>query len=393
MIQRITTNGMMTRYKTNLMKSYNNLANVSEKVTTERNFNSYAESPTRAAQAFQLRRNRWNTENQIANSKQVTHKFQQAWDCLEATYQDLGHQLAKYSALRAENDADAGGRSALGQVLQGAAESVIETMNAKYGQNFVFSGADGENVPFSWGENGEVLYRGMPVDVETPTEAEFADKANPWREITIPDPNDPAKTVKKYQGYMDILDSIENEHTFVDLGMGMQEDGGELVEASAFDTALNGADYIGYGYRTVTLNSGKEVTVPKNVISVMKMMGDIYSACSPEDGSYPEGDDFGVNGEKVTAEDMAEALEKGLEASLDDIHSNYVALDTRATFVNTNLERLESLDDSLNQQIVSIEDIDPADAITALMWAQYSYNAALRIGTNLLSQSLIDYMN
>lgn len=68
-------------------------------------------------------------------------------------------------------------------------------------------------------------------------------------------------------------------------------------------------------------------------------------------------------------------------------------LDTRATFVNTNQERLESLDDSMNEQIVSIEDIDPAEAITALMWAQYSYNAALRIGTNILSQSLIDYMN
>ncbi len=40
-----------------------------------------------------------------------------------------------------------------------------------------------------------------------------------------------------------------------------------------------------------------------------------------------------------------------------------------------------------------MEDIDPADAITTLMWAQYSYNAALRIGTQLLSQSLIDYMN
>ncbi len=100
MIQRITTNGMMNRYKTNLMKSYNTLATASERVTTERNFNSYAENPTKAAQAFQLRRNRWNVENQIANTKQVIHKFQQAWDCLDDTYQDLGVKLGKYSALQ-----------------------------------------------------------------------------------------------------------------------------------------------------------------------------------------------------------------------------------------------------------------------------------------------------
>lgn len=387
MVQRITTNGMMIRYKTNLMKSYNNLANVSEKVTTERNFNSYSESPTKAAQAFQLRRNRWNVENQIANSKQVVHKFQQAWDCLEDTYQDLGVKLGKYSALRADNDADAGGRTALGQVLMGAADSVMETMNAKYGQNFVFSGADGQTVPFSWGPNGEVLYRDMPVDVATPTEAELADTVNDWRELKNPDGS------LKYEGYIKILDSIENEHTFVDLGMGMQEDNGKLIEASAFDTALNGADYIGYGYRTVTLNNGKDVMVPKNIISIMKQMGEIYSACSPTDGSYSSEMITTADGKQVSQQDMAEALEKALEQSLDDIHSNFVALDTRATFVNTNAERLDSLDDSLNQQIVDIEDIDPADAITALMWAQYSYNAALRIGTNLLSQSLIDYMS
>lgn len=80
MVRRITTNGMMMSYKSNLMRSYNNLAGVIEKVTTHRQFNSYAESPSKASQAFQLRRSRWNVENQLANNKQVTHKFQQAWD-------------------------------------------------------------------------------------------------------------------------------------------------------------------------------------------------------------------------------------------------------------------------------------------------------------------------
>lgn len=370
MVQRITTNRMMTKYKSNLMKSYNNLAKYSERVTTERNFNSYAESPTKAAQAFQLRRNRWNVENQLANSLQVRHKFQQAWDCLEDTYQDIGVKLGKYSALRADNAADAGGRNALGEVMKGAAESVMQTMNAQYGENFIFSGADGANVAFSWSDEGKVLYRGYEVDCKDGSD--------------------------KYEW---LSNSIENEHTFVDLGMGMEEDPntGELIEASAFDTALNGADYIGYGYQTVTLGNGREVNVPRNIISLLNQMGKIYCECDADSGSFsdttypdPVNSD---NGETFSPMEMAEALEKGLENTLNDIHSKYIALDTRATFINSNEERLDSMDDSLNVQITSIEDIDPADAITALMWAQYSYNAALRIGTNLLSQSLIDYMN
>lgn len=367
MVQRITTNGMMTKYKTNLMKSYNNLAKVSEKVTTERNFNSYAESPTKAAQAFQLRRNRWNVENQIANSKQVRHKFQQAWDCLEDTYQDIGVKLGDYSALIGFNAANAPGRNALGEVMKGAAESVMQTMNAQYGENFIFSGADGATVPFSWGQNGEVLYRGHPVDCK----AVGADDA--W-----------------------FKDSIENEKTFVDLGMGMQEDpnDGKFIEASGFDTALNGAEYVGYGYQEVELNDGKTVSVPNNIISLLNQMGQIFCDCDPNTGAYdPKKTYTDGNGNQFTGQQMAEALERGLKNTLNEIHANYVELDTRATFVNTNQERLESLDDSMNEQIVSIEDIDPAEAITALMWAQYSYNAALRIGTNILSQSLIDYMN
>lgn len=366
MVQRITTNGMMTKYKTNLMKSYNSLANVSERVTTGRNFNSYAESPTKAAQAFQLRRNRWNVENQIANSKQVRHKFQQAWDCLEDTYQDLGVKLGNYSALIAENAPDHGGRNALGEVIKGAAKSVVQTMNAQYGENFVFSGADGANVPFSFGPNNEVLYRGHNVDCQ---------------------PGDP--------DYTWLENSIENEHTFVDLGMGMKEDPatGKLIEASAFDTALSGVDYIGYGYQEVELNDGQKVNVPNNIISLLNQMGQIYCDCDADSGAYANKTYKDATGTEYSPQEMAEALKKGLENTLNDIHSKYVELDTRATFVNTNEDRLKSLDDSMNEQITSIEDVDPADAITALMWAQYSYNAALRIGTNLLSQSLLDYMS
>ena len=40
MVRRVTTNGMMMSYKANLMSSYKMLGQISEKVTTQRNFNS-----------------------------------------------------------------------------------------------------------------------------------------------------------------------------------------------------------------------------------------------------------------------------------------------------------------------------------------------------------------
>lgn len=378
MIQRITTNGMMNSYKTSLMKSYNTLADASEKVTTERKFNSYAENPTKASQAFQLRRNRWNTENQIANSKQVVHKYKQAWDCLNTTYDNLGNKLARYSALRAENGADYTGRPALGEVIKGAARSVVETMNAKYGDNFVFSGADGKNVPFEMDADGNVYYRGVEVSTFTDKEGKAAEDSNGNKGEAI------------------FENMIENEHTYVDLGMGMKENNGEIIPSSAFDTALFGVDMIGYGTSKVTLKDGKtEVEVPKNVISIMYEMGSLYAACSPEDGTFsPDSDGWTkYDNSDLTPDQWAEALEIKLNDAMNDLHAKWISLDTDSTYLESNQERLTSLDDSLNEQIVDVEDIDPADAITSLMWAQYSYNAALRIGMNILSQSLLDYMS
>ena len=33
-----------------------------------------------------------------------------------------------------------------------------------------------------------------------------------------------------------------------------------------------------------------------------------------------------------------------------------------------------------------------ADSITSFIWAQYCYNAALKVGNNVLSESLMDYL-
>lgn len=359
MVRRVTTNGMMMSYKSNLMSSYKKLGQISEKMTTQRNFNSYAESPAKASQAFQLRRERWNTETQITNSKYVTHKFQQAWKCMENVYQDLGNGKVKYSDLLAQNGTLGAGRTALGDVILGAADSAVQTLNAKFGERFIFSGADGDTVPFSWGKdaNGDriLLYRGMPVDEVTPE-----------------------------------LEATLKETTYVDLGMGMAEDNnGQLISSSAFNTAITGLDILGYGTSdyTYTDKDGNQKTVtdvPNNLVSVFNELGSIWSKADPDSGALAD---------PVNDPARIEALEHKLQEGLNQLHERYVSLDTQAAFVKTNQTRLEGLDDTLNEQIVDMEDIDPVDAITTLMWAQYSYNAALRIGTNLLSQSLIDYMN
>ena len=71
----------------------------------------------------------------------------------------------------------------------------------------------------------------------------------------------------------------------------------------------------------------------------------------------------------------------------------YVDISAEASFLKQNQERLDLQVNYLNEQRSSIEDVDLADAITNFSWDYYCYSAALKVGTQLLSQSLIDYMS
>lgn len=344
MISRITSNAMMKNYKSNLMKSTNVLYNSMTQVMTRRKFNSYAEDPAAATQAFQLRRSAWRTESQIENSQTVTHKFNTAYEAVDSIFETVT-TITKDETLRALNDPTGGGRKSLGILLDQRAEDLVQSLNAKYGDNFIFAGNDGENVPFSWDEaTGQLLYRGVNVNAEEGTE-----------------------DYEKLQQMM-------KETTYVDLGMGLQEDAsGNIISTSAFNSALSGLSITGFGV--------DEEGLPNNVVSIVKELSDILGRCD-EDGNWASTED----------QERAVALQKKLDTSLGDITSQHTELSTKVSFLNTNEERLKSTADTLNTQIVGVENVDMADAITAMSYAQYCYNAALRVGTNILSQSLIDYM-
>ena len=95
-------------------------------------------------------------------------------------------------------------------------------------------------------------------------------------------------------------------------------------------------------------------------------------------------------------EDRAEAdrLLNKITKNNDEIISAFASdISGEVEFLETNKDRLKDQHDALNLELVNLEDVDPADAITDLLYNYTCYNAALKVGTQLLSQSLIDYMN
>ena len=346
-IYRVTTNAMMYTYKNNLMSSKKRLSDATIRVQTERSFNSYAENPAAAARAFQLRRSHWNTCNQLESNSRVMTTFQQAESAMDKVKNDLKNKVGDFSGLRALNGADASARTTWAQTIKAAAEGMVQLMNTKYTDNYLFAGADGLNVPFTWDEaSGELLYRGVSVNAEEGT--------------------------PEYEK----LKEMNAETTFVDIGLGMREDSeGNPISSTVYNSALSGIDFLGFGKDA----DGD----PLNAVSLMMEASKLLSEASPDDGSWEE------NGAKY---ERFHQLVSKMEDSTNAMLEKFVEHDAKSTFLKNNETQLTAAKDSLNIQINEVEDIDPAAAITDLLNARYSYNAGLQIGMQILSQSLLDYM-
>lgn len=357
---RATTNGVLMGYRNNLMKSFMTLNQARNTVLTQRNFNSFAEDPSAATQAFQLRRAFMRTSSQYTVSNSVVRKYEVAWSALDSIEKSVDSQQnnsAFAAILAGMNEATGSGRNAVGKELTQLADSIVQTMNNKYGENYTFAGADGLNVPFEWRENAagekELYYRGIPVDS---------------------DGRDPVGNPQGAEN-LEKLDYLSGETTYVDIGFGLQEDAdGNLIESSAFNSSLVGINYLGYGV--------DEDGDPKNIASIISRMGQILTNCS-EDGTWAS------DAEK---EEFARLAGKFEDASAE-LKKNYTELDTKATFLKQNDLQLKTTASTLNEQFLSLEQVDLADAITSYSWAQYCYNASLKVGNSILSQSLMDYLS
>lgn len=369
---RVTTSGIIRNYKSSLMRASNNSNAARNKVLTQRNFISYAEDPAAATQSFKLRRAFSRTNDQLTNTNSLVNKFQSAWDAVNTVKSDLTEKLGKVTANEGNTDTAGAGRQPLGQVLANAAKSIVQTMNCQYGDEFIFSGSDGHTVPFTWGENGELLYRGISVD-----SGSFTDLPKG----TPPVPKDVTATSEWGQYYANNPDfaklvSMSYESSYLDVGAGLTEDqNGDLISSSAFDSALSGIDILGFGF--------DEDGDPKNAASLMMKLSDIYSRCDPDSGEY----------ETAADKEVANRLTGKINDALSALTTKWTELDGEAKYLATNKERLKDSASNLNEQILSIEQCNLADAITDFSWAQYCYNAALKVGNDILSQSLIDYMN
>ncbi|WP_325200120.1 hypothetical protein [Oscillibacter sp.] len=496
MIPRMTTVGTLKNYRYSLNGSNNTMTKAMNTILTRRLFNSYAEDPALATRCFQIRNSYWKAQSQLDVNESLRHKYDVAWAALENASTDLysrADDASVASIIRAASDSTGPGRLALGQSLCAKAKDIAQIMNGRYGENYVFSGADTLNPPFTWGPQANPAYIAEPLDATKESQAPaFRYEADPALvgpgELFTNDPQKAALTYEENPDYdeeftQEVIDNpaapgtddprlrdprygqyikndgsgtgtmleaeakqvpkeneaynpttsyrylkpdgtgtnekdeaatglyyrgvavdsndpadvekmeyfLKSEAKNIDVGLGHKEADGAAVSSTVFDMTLQGVYYLG-GYGTkdgvkVKDDKGNVIGVvdkiPKNVISVVNEIGQILQRCNSDTGKFASDDD----------ELRFQALFQEYEESNSSFRERWTELDTQSGFLRDNSELLTDTKESLKQQYMELEDADPAAAISDFMFARYCYDAALKVGNSVLSQSLMDYMN
>ena len=352
---RITTNQILRNYKSNLATSLTNLDSARVKVMTGRKFNATAEDPASALRASVLERKYVRNNDYLELVKDV-QSFQDAQEDAAMQLNTIGKQLSKQYGLEALNGTNGSleTRQTYADAWRGSQESFLLSLNASYEGKYVFAGSDGQKPPFKLGKdnagNQALFYR----NVDVTTGLLYDDDGN-----LVNGDGDPANAA-------DRLKKLSEDSVYVDLGFGLNiNDDFTIDSSSAFNTSLPGINLVGFG----KYDDGD----PKNMIL---LMGKIADELDKPDFDYDK------------YKDLLEKFDDGR----NDVREAVTTLGTQTEFLTTTKDRLETNEISLATQIDNVVNVDMAEAIMNFSWAQYAYNASLKVGNNILTPSFIDFM-
>lgn len=331
---RITTSAILRNYQGGLSKASVQLSNDQNKVLTQRSFSTAAENPAAATQAFKLRKSYASNSDYISSASDAISKLETISSSgLEMNTVAKGAKEMILQAINGSTSED--GRKTIAASLRGYQETLVLSANAKYGDDFMFGGANNSEAPFEL-VNGRLQYFGIDVNTTDATE-----KAT--------------------------LDKMLSEEVLIDLGFGLEVDGtSKVTSGTAFCTSFSGLDALGYGKDSDGMDN-----------NLVNLLGQIADELEEEN----------FDTEKTSK------LSLKLESSCSSLMNFVTELGTKSNYLENTLTRLETNKTILSEKINSLEAIDLAEAITNYSWSQYAYNAALKVGNSILSQSFIDYMN
>ena len=315
----------------NLQGSLSALNKTRQQAETGRRFSQSYEDPVASSKAVVL-------ETRYARNLDYQATIEQTNDwqaSQEGVISQLSKQLSEISdkvGKEALNGVNGDQRESYAKTMREMQKTMVFTLNAKFGDTHVAAGNDGANPPFAIDDDGDITYRNLKL-------------------------NDPANQAE--------LEKLAQETAYVDVGIGIKFEAGEVVSSSAFDTAMPGIGITGY-----------KIDADGYSENALVLVGELAEQL--ESGSFDR-DEY----EKILGK---------LSTSVDKVKDSFTEIGTKTQFLDATLENLKAEEVNIIEQFDTTVNIDEAKALMNYSYAQYVHSLSLKMGTNILTPSLLDFV-
>ncbi|MCD7730536.1 MAG: hypothetical protein LUI05_03445 [Oscillospiraceae bacterium] len=342
---RVTQNYTNRSYLRNNNKILSHYTKSMEKIYSGMDYFRASENPINASKAMTVRKSLRDLDMYDDNLETADGVLKAAEDSLYSIANNiyLNVQTKLETACNGTYDKDVD-LQILATEIEEYAKIAIETLNTDYAERNLFGGTNNSSSPFATEvdeTDGKtyVTYNGVRV--------------NDLTEDTIPYDNP----------------------IYVDIGIGIKYDeDGNVVEQTALDIGLNGAEITGYGTEDDVIDidgTSTEVTFSKNFVQL------IFDAAA----SLKDGDTSTAN------------------AILDRLNTANTGILTEITTLGTKQNRVEFYLNKNDEQRISlqsrqndVEGVDTESEIVTMDSLQAAYNAALQMNAQVLPSSIFDFI-
>ncbi|MBR1382489.1 MAG: hypothetical protein IJ555_01560 [Ruminococcus sp.] len=347
---RITTRQITSNYIFNANNTMSKYAGQFEKLETGRGFERLSQNVSLGKKALRNRTAIYRNAQYSANVESAREQMSAAENALMSINDQVQNVSSLAEKAMSGTNTDETSRRIFSEALEETKRGMLDNLNSMYLDKYILGGTNGET-PYTVSDSGELLYNGIAASEITGEAGSYTD-AN----------GDPVE-----------LSGV----TYVDIGLGLRlkPDGESFDENSVFKMSFPGLEWTGYGKSDITYEDKNGVEVTETVSNNMyDILTEMQSALEANDT------------------ERLGALREHLENGFDDMLVGIANLGTRSAFLESKGNQLA--DEATDLEVIrkNVEGINDADEITKMQEYSYSWLLTLRFGSQILPQSLMDYI-
>jgi len=363
---RITYKMTTGNYTTNLNNLSTDLDKLNNQVASGRKFSSTSEDVSSAVKAYQVRRDLTKVEgyqNNIASAQDFMDNSESSISGIQTSLLEATDKtLQGMNGTQSVNE-----RKIIATQLRTMQSELLDTLNTKSSDTYIFGGSNTETKPFTLGTDGKLVYNGQKVD-------DLTDGST-------------------------ALTNLQSDSLYVDIGLGVsfKEPSGEVDKNSVFNYSTPGIDLVGNGVsKTATTDAsgnvlkdtdgniiyaddkvtidGKAQTISNNVYD---LLGQIASEFESPSYSF----------------DTLNTLYGKFQQATQNPSLSVTKIGEKTNYLSFMTTRYEDQNYNLEKKQTAVEGVDAASTYLEFSTQQVAYKAALQMGSKLIQQSVFDYMS